>query len=823
MNCTNISQQVITTKIFIPIRYGFNLEYVLEKSAFRITWLSIEIYNCYFCPIFVATLICPKLISVNNRTLLILVFWIGTILPIHAQGPEGNERIVEGGKTFLVHSVKAGETLYSIGRFYNVDREVIVSHNPQAANGLKTGEKLKIPVKSEVGEIPLPFGDKGEARIILHKVQRKETFYFISRKYGITIDDILAYNPGVSQLKRGDTLRIPQWGKSTTQPVLQNEEQPLKPGTSVTHWVQPGETLYSISRKYGVSVASILDENPDSQKLKPGMRLTISAGNDKSAVSAKNTERFIEHTIVRGETLYAVCKKFGVTAERLLELNPGLNKTFKAGNVILIPEKVAEPEKVIVDDEPTSVRHVVIHGETLYSLSKHYHVEISDIIRNNPVLESRTPRLGDTLLIVNTTIDADPMEEERKIARSEADCMEVKRNPSGRGSIRIALLLPIMLETNLYLNSEFRSVKKSEEPDSEAVEGETMSAKKETFIQFHGNSENFIHFYEGALLAVDSLRAGGVKVDLDVYDTEQKTSKVSSLVSSGVLDQADLIIGPVFPDQQKAISAFASGKGVPVISPLSASDEFTQKNPLFFQVNPPREFIARKRAGYVISAFINSNVLVLKTNSGSADAESEAGYLNDELREKGGLAQGTTVRIIDYQQEGFSGLKSSLSKDRKNVVVIPSDKEAEVSVAVSNIKALASEFDITLVGSNRFPQFDSINPDHFHQGKLEFLTPYWPDFSRPVARSFVNKFRTYFKAEPNQFSMQGYDVVFFFAKAMHDFGPDCVNCISFTDAELVQGNYHFERLSPGGYLNDGLHVIQYTPHYQVVRKKGLHD
>ncbi len=228
------------------------------------------------------------------------------------------------------------------------------------------------------------------------------------------------------------------------------------------------------------------------------------------------------------------------------------------------------------------------------------------------------------------------------------------------------------------------------------------------------------------------------------------------------------------------------------------------------------------RGSYIISAFRNSNILVLQTNSKSADAEREIGYLNDELREDSGTFNSATVRIIDYRKEGFSGLRNALTRGRKNVVLIPSDNEAEVSVAVSNVKALAAEFDITLIGSNRFPQFESINPDSFHQGKLEFLTPYWPDFSKPVTRSFVQKFRTYFKAEPNQFSMQGYDVVFFFAKAIHDFGPDFRNCIPFATAQLVQGNYHFEQLSTGGFINDGLSVIQYTPQYQIVKKKGFH-
>jgi len=128
--------------------------------------------------------------GVISRTLLFLMVWLSVVNAVYAQEPDVPGQIVEGGKTFLVHQVKAGETLFSIGRKYQVDREVIVQHNPGAADGLRTGEKLKIPVdalnKEEAGSRQVT----EEVRILKHKVQRKETFYFISRKYGITIDDI---------------------------------------------------------------------------------------------------------------------------------------------------------------------------------------------------------------------------------------------------------------------------------------------------------------------------------------------------------------------------------------------------------------------------------------------------------------------------------------------------------------------------------------------------------------------------------------------------------------------------------------------------------
>lgn len=160
-----------------------------------------------------------------------------------------------------------------------------------------------------------------------------------------------------------------------------------------------------------------------------------------------------------------------------------------------------------------------------------------------------------------------------------------------------------------------------------------------------------------------------------------------------------------------------------------------------------------------------------------------------------------------------------LMPNRKNVILLPTQNEAEVSVGVSNIHTLAPNFDITIIGSNRYQQFESINQEYFHDGQLEYLAPYWPEYTSDITRSFVRRFRDYFKTEPNQYSMQGYDVTYFFGKAVYFYGSDFSRCLNTMELPLVQGNYHFAPTPSGGYINEGLHVISFTRDYRVVRKE----
>ncbi len=334
------------------------------------------------------------------RNLLIILVWFFTIPVLQAQQNEASLKILEDGKTWMAHKVKAGETLYSIAKNYQVSLESLNANNPKAAGGIKPGDLLKIRVGESSHESGSLNREQGEVHIILHKVQRKETFYFISRKYGVTIDEILAYNPGLSQLKRGETIRIPQRISSPGKEVLNSQSPSPKAGGGITHWVQAGETLYSISRKYGKSVASILEDNPGAEELKPGMRLTISAGKSGSGEIARPAAGYMEHTIGRGETLFSVCRKYNTTADELIALNPSLDKTFKTGTVIRVPRPEEEKKFIPLPEEKEGIRHIVVSGETLFGLSRDYQLSIGEIIRTNPVLENRPPKVGDTLLII---------------------------------------------------------------------------------------------------------------------------------------------------------------------------------------------------------------------------------------------------------------------------------------------------------------------------------------------------------------------------------------------------------------------------------------
>ena len=97
----------------------------------------------------------------------------------------------------------------------------------------------------------------------------------------------------------------------------------------------------------------------------------------------------------------------------------------------------------------------------------------------------------------------------------------------------------------------------------------------------------FLEAYEGILIAVDSLRSLGLNVELDVYDIGGDTTELNRLIWSGKLNDADLIIGPVFSSNLNRMAAYAAERNIPIVSPVPLRDQNILENrPTLYRVFP---------------------------------------------------------------------------------------------------------------------------------------------------------------------------------------------------------------------------------------------
>ncbi|SHF83108.1 ABC-type branched-chain amino acid transport system, substrate-binding protein [Mariniphaga anaerophila] len=810
-----------------------------------------------------------------SRYFLFALLFAGIFCEAVAQPLKENEIVVIQGEKFVLHQVRTGETVFSISQQYKTDTQILAKYNPQILEGLKIGDILKVPYREDV-ELPnFPDTKKGDpSRFEYYTISsRRETPYFIAKEFGVTIEEIYAYNPEITRFRKGTKLRIPVWESAEavstpeTKPMVQEKQkQPEQKQEMIMHEVRSGETLYSLSKKYKISESEILFLNPGARNLKAGSVVylpkkqepvfkspadkisnTIDETNTKILAPAGN---YFDHLIVSGETLWALTQKYGVTEEELKQLNPVLESGFPTGTTIKIPVKASELSSAEPVNEDAFIRHVVQPRETLFRLSSQYHLTIPEIRKFNPQLENRNLVQGETILIprrpegeiVQTAeiTPVDSLKPETPLFESDFYDIDVPvvipencrpgQNPMvSVTTYDVALFLPLYIYANDTLN---KKTEPYEIPfDSLWAVDDSLSADTlieqdkpvETFHGFYRESENFLQFYEGVLLAIDSLKKAGMNIRLNVFDTQQSPDSIRKYIYADGFLETDLIIGPVYPKVQNEVADIAAKNRIPIISPLSSQSRDISSNPYYYQVNPTREYLAAKTAELVTEEYFNSNFVVVKTsNSGGLHEEKVVDMVRERMQNSGlwEQPQGMQFHVYDFANQGRSGLKGVFSPDKENVVFVSSMNEGDLSLVLSNINNLVGEYSITLIGFNRYEQFESISDEFFHNLKLQYIAPYWVDYSHPATIRFLEKFKKHYYTEPNNFGMQGYDVAFYFLSALKNYGKGFEDCLPYQQVHLSQGNYSFEKVSPfGGYMNHGVSVISYGRNFDVVRKR----
>ncbi|MBQ8553939.1 MAG: LysM peptidoglycan-binding domain-containing protein [Alistipes sp.] len=189
------------------------------------------------------------------------------------------------GQKFYVHTVKSGDTLYSLAKTYEVSEDLIRQHNANMGSELKIDQTVKIPVP-ESAQKSAKVEKRRKRDFLTHKVQAGQTLYAIARDYNISVATLREDNPSLNpqSLPVGETLWIRRAavGKSNEQQTQAEIAEYAATLNSVTdddgydhHVVQPGETIYSLSRRFGITEEEFARLNDVSAGLKAGAMIRI--------------------------------------------------------------------------------------------------------------------------------------------------------------------------------------------------------------------------------------------------------------------------------------------------------------------------------------------------------------------------------------------------------------------------------------------------------------------------------------------------------------------------------------------------------------------
>ena len=499
------------------------------------------------------------------------------------------------------------------------------------------------------------------------------------------------------------------------------------------HTVQPGQTLYSICKAYGANideVKSLNDKKDNALSLYEVLKVPY------TDPFVQQDDKFYYHKVVKGETFYSIARLYKIKPKRLLKFNEGYaqNQPLAVGAVVKLP--LAEIDLSVLGEE-----------EIEASVGKKQEIRPVRPVRNESVKKveeaSVTDILQDALMQKNEKTEQEP-EKETTTVIGATDKMEIPDYISEvvmpvDPFVKVALLLPFSAKDY-------------------PVFVDTLVEKMP--VQISARSEQFISFYEGVLLAVDSLKNQGYKVNLKVFDTERSAEKMYTMVDEIDRFHPDLIIGPVYGSVYKALMDDLTNKNIPVIYPLSSRSEEFGVYPDFIQVNPSMKALTVAMSDWLREEAEEANLVCLNlTGNEVSHSDLEDIRLFKEYMHRIG-----SMNFYDWNTSAvpLDGLRLQLLPDRENIIILPTTKEAEVSKILPVLSALTDGYRITVVGFPEWQAFTSVDHETYFKLNTKIFTYSYVDNTTEPAKRFALKYRKYFYTEPNNLAYKAFDMSLYF-------------------------------------------------------------
>ena len=629
-----------------------------------------------------------------KRRLYIMLFLMLSVCALAQDYPIKNI----DGVDYYVYTVEPSEGLYRISKKFNVLQADIYKANPSVNEGLKAGQTLYIPVKNQAKKTQ----PSTTRQVIEHQVVAKQTLYSISKMYGVEKEEIIRLNPEIENgiIKIGQILRIPVSDKTKAQVQDNVAKQINSDKTTVQHEVKAQQPVLPKKKYVTYEVKS------------------------------------------RKETLYGISKQFGVSINEIIEANPYAQDGIKKGDILQIPVV----EENIPKTSGSDILHIVKPKETIYGISKQYNITKEDLLRANPKLENGL-MIGDTILITSSSPQPTTTPTDNNAIVQKA-------------TYRIAYMLPFSAEED----------------------------KNST------NIDRFIEFYRGSLLAMEKIKEQGISLEVYTFDTQLGTTKINDILKNGIPKTVDMIIGPAYPEQVAIVADYAKKNNViqivPFTSQISNSDRFA----LQYQFNPSSADLDKAIINNILDKHRTDNVFIVNF----ASQNSKSYHLPERLEKalKSNSIKYTKLKANSLTADNIS----ALNRNANNLIVLSSCSTQEFKDFVGVVSADNKNY--TFVVENDI--FNYAKADKSLKNK-NFVT--YSLFNATPEDKYLNAYSRYFTVRTQQstpnYDLLGYDITLYFCKALQ---PN-KQLIFPQDVALQQSTFNFTKQN-NAFLNTGCFIYR---------------
>ncbi len=543
------------------------------------------------------------------------------------------------------------------------------------------------------------------------------------------------------------------------------------------YMVQRNESLLSIAEKLGVTRDDILRNNPGaSDGVRNGMRLYLPveefAETDKSKAGVSASGETLRYKVQKGETLFGIAYRFDITPDAIVALNPGANGGVSAGDILLIPAKGVDAEKLADNSIAQEVAPAA---------------EVTEITTATTPVEESVPETT----VVETT--AEGAAEEPVRASENIEIVEVVDDSTEVEKSTIAVLLPLMLEKGHQ---------------------DKMARSASDFVR-------------GFMLGINTMSENSVPVDLKVYDTNNSPEEIRAILGKPELQDVDVIISPEEAGAVKLVLDATTSSGAYVLNLFSAQDTSYLESPRAIQTYIPAALMYEKAAQALIDMYDDYTPVFLISKGGRSEKLPFTNYLREQF-----AASGVVPVELVFDSMLSSDDLQSLDREGKYVFIPASGSLTEFnkfSRALVNLRdEYADPTAIALFGYPDWTTFLGESAERLHQLGATIYSRFYCDETSLATHQFMTKFFEQYGVKPIEQqvpsqAMLGYDAARFLLTNLKAnagiFTPEdkepfkgLQSTFMFVTADEEPGNDDVRTTGP---VNQALYIIKFMPGEQV--------
>ena len=587
-----------------------------------------------------------------------------------------------------------------------------------------------------------------------------ETLQSIARKFSITPFNLIKLNPELVEggNLNGKIIIVPNKNYKPNTTASKNGEDYVENGFLI-HTVLVRENFYRFKKAYGVSKRILRKHNPilRIEKLKVGQVIKIPVKDDfRLEVETEQITLTKPYIVKPREAKYGISKRYGITIEKLEELNPQTKgRDLKMAELILVPDT----EEIPVAEEGFTI-HKVVKGETFYSLGKLYAISQENLITVNPELQNGV-KVG---MIIKIPIVEEPTK------------LGFIPNIIPDKEIKAALMLPFMTNTK---NIDFDKSK---------------------------TSDIATDFYLGAMMALDSVKKLGLSVNLKVFDTQNNKTLISRYIIENDFSDTDVIIGPLFIGNVELISKALHNKNVAIVSPVSQKDHSVFGSNKLIQNTPSDEKLMNKVLNHIKSNYKGENIVIFSDTTKAVIPQ-----LVKALAVLEPLDSLTKIEIIKPKKGYFRPelFREKIVKEKDNILILISEDPVVTKDVVQNLGVLPKDINATFFAMNMGSNFNDVNNNYLAHVNFHFPVSSFIDSEDENVKKFVRTYKYKNNAEPTDYSFKGFDVTY---DALLRFASyeDITTALKAGYSKRIATKYEYDSNGYGkGFINQGVYILKY--------------